>query len=707
MNWLEILKEDFLPITRVKVLARTLVREQMFNDFYESFKNADKNSAESKQFSRFLDNLSGDTPNRRSLFEEIAKFSEKKGLNPEEARKRLEKLMELRVKRPTKTKDSLMKLITDLHNVTRKVEVAKKKPDGASDELLAEQSRLRKETEAFLTKTGQFPLSGKGGKWNRYPDAQTMWQYVITRRQNPYFTITPYKGNEDKINKFAEMIGANNKDGKLYKKSGDFTGFNEFIQLVNSNPDILTYYNENIRNLSVKFVKDESSTSLDKDALRMTRDRILGLEYTVKTFTENTVKEYIEVINESVEGSKKIFIPNEPFIKNYVMISGIGDDLVMSSIAKTILRPNFDDKWVTTLTGVIRRENLLSDYAIERKLIEEIVEVLQSGGTNYKGLDLSEYEITGTREQKKRKVTDLVKNRKNPSRLSQGFGRLTGQLKANLPAYLRDNPSVSEAKIIENEYSDIYDVVYFNGKEENNKPTDERDDAGQIIMANTAVGATHAQIYDKDDPTEVIQFKDIYEELADIGEQRTEEGRYKDRASEFAPSRSKLGEVSPAKRVRTVDTQFNNPTLIRLRELSGLTDDVFSKHLISISETKGLVELVNTFDISATIPNLSLDEFIGFIGLNAEVVGADGLLDAYAELDETGDVKIADQIKEDIPIILNNLKKEIISAFENHVKLFAENFTGGKFKLGRGGSTKAKKALEALSDESVGILRES
>ena len=144
-----------------------------------------------------------------------------------------------------------------------------------------------------------------------------------------------------------------------------------------------------------------------------------------------------------------------------------------------------------------------------------------------------------------------------------------------------------------------------------------------------------------------------------------------------------------------------------MRELSGLTDDVFSKHLISISETKGLVELVNTFDISATIPNLSLDEFIGFIGLNAEVVGADGLLDAYAELDETGDVKIADQIKEDIPIILNNLKKEIISAFENHVKLFAENFTGGKFKLGRGGSTKAKKALEALSDESVGILRES
>ena len=93
MNWLEILKEDFLPITRVKVLARTLVREQMFNDFYESFKNADKNSAESKQFSRFLDNLSGNTPNRRSLFEEIDKFSEKKGLNPAEARKRLEKLM--------------------------------------------------------------------------------------------------------------------------------------------------------------------------------------------------------------------------------------------------------------------------------------------------------------------------------------------------------------------------------------------------------------------------------------------------------------------------------------------------------------------------------------------------------------------------------------------------------------------------------------
>lgn len=678
MNWLQILKEDFLPITRVKVLARTLVREQIFDDFYESFKNADKNSAESKQFSRFLDNLSGNTPNRRSLFEEIDKFSEKKGLNPAEAKKRLEKLMELRVKRPTKTKDSLMKLITDLHNVTREVEVAKKKPDGASNELLEEQSKLRKETEAFLEERAGLPLTGKGGNWNKYPDAQTMWQYVITRRQEPYFTITPYEGNEDKVNKFAEMIGANNKDGKLYKKSGEFTGFNQFIKLVNSNPDILTYYNENIRNLSLKFVKDESSTSLDKDALRMTRDRILGLEYTVKTFTEDTVLEYIEVINESVEGSKKIFIPNEPFIKNYVMVSGMGDDLVMSSIAKTILRPNFDDKWVTTLTGVIRRENLLSDYAIERKLIEEIVEVLQSGGTNYKGLDLSEYEITGTREQKKRKVTDLVKNRKSPSRLSQGFGRLTGQLKANLPAYLRDNPSVSEAKIIENEYSDLYDVIYFNGKEENNKPTDERDDAGQIIMANTADGATHAQIYDKDDPTEIIQLKDIYDELVDIGEQRTEEGR-----------------------------QFNNPTLIRLRELSGLTDDVFSKHLISISETKGLVELVNTFDISATIPNLSLDEFIGFIGLNAEVVGADGLLDAYAELDKTGDVKIADQIKEDIPIILNNLKKEIISAFENHVKLFAENFTGGKFKLGRGGSTKAKKALEALSDESVGILRES
>ena len=55
-----------------------------------------------------------------------------------------------------------MKLITDLHNITREVEVAKKKPDGASDELLAEQSRLRKETEAFLEEREGLPLTGKG-----------------------------------------------------------------------------------------------------------------------------------------------------------------------------------------------------------------------------------------------------------------------------------------------------------------------------------------------------------------------------------------------------------------------------------------------------------------------------------------------------------------------------------------------------------------
>ena len=103
-----------------------------------------------------------------------------------------------------------------------------------------------------------------------------MWQYVITRRQEPYFTITPYEGNEDKVNKFAEMIGANNKDGKLYKKEGKFNSFNEFIKLVNSNKDILTYYNENIRNLEVNLVKDNTSTSLDKDALRMTRQKIMG-----------------------------------------------------------------------------------------------------------------------------------------------------------------------------------------------------------------------------------------------------------------------------------------------------------------------------------------------------------------------------------------------------------------------------------------------
>jgi len=706
LNWLEILKEDFLPITRVKVLARTLVREQMFNDFYESFKNADKNSAESKQFSRFLDNLSGNTKNRRDLFEEIDKFSEKKGLNPEEARKRLEKLMELRVKRPTKTKDSLMKLITDLHNVTREVEVAKKKQDGASDELLNEQSRLREETEAFLKEREGLPLTGKGGNWNKYPDAQTMWQYVITRRQDPYFTITPYKGNEDKVDKFAEMIGANNKNGKLYKKSGKFDSFSEFIKLVNSNEDILAYYNENIRNLKVNLVKDSSSTSLDSDALRLTRDRIAGAKYSVKTFTEATVKEYLETINDAIDGNKSIFIPNEPFIKNYVIISGMGDELVMSPIAKILIKGEFDDSWVTDLSNKIRGENLLSDYAIERKLVDEIVQVLESGGTDYRGLDLSEYEITGTREQKKRKVTDLVKNRGSPSRLSTDFKTLKTNLKSNLPTYLRNNPSVSEAKIIENEYSDLYNVVYFNGREENNKPTNQRDSKGQIIMANTADGATHAQIYDKDNPTEVIELQDIFDELTDIGEQRTEEGRYKDRASEFAPTRSKLGEVGSAKRVKTVDTQFNNPSLRRLREISGLTTEDFPRLLMQISQTTGLVELVNTFDIEATIPNLSLDEFIGFIGLNAEVVGADGLLNAYAELDKKQDVKVAEQIRDDIPLVLENLKKEILTAFENHVKLFAENYTGGKFKLGRGGSTKAKKALEALSDESVQILRE-
>ena len=381
----------------------------MFNDFYESFKNADKNSAESKQFSRFLDNLSGNTPNRRSLFEEIDKFSEKKGLNPAEARKRLEKLMELRVKRPTKTKDSLMKLITDLHNITREVEVAKKKPDGASDELLAEQSRLRKETEAFLEETTRFPLTGKGGNWNKYPDAQTMWQYVITRRQEPYFTITPYEGNEDKVNKFAEMIGANNKDGKLYKKEGKFNSFNEFIKLVNSNKDILTYYNENIRNLEVNLVKDNTSTSLDKDALRMTRQKIMGAKYSVKTFNEKTPIEYIDAINEAIEGNKRIFVPSDPFIRNYVVIDGMGDDLAISSIAKAILDPNYGDKWATELSNYIRNQNLLSDYALERKIIEEILETLESGETTYKGIDLSRLGIEGTKAKKRRRITDLVK----------------------------------------------------------------------------------------------------------------------------------------------------------------------------------------------------------------------------------------------------------------------------------------------------------
>ncbi len=107
MNWLEILKEDFLPITRVKVLARTLVREQIFDEFYQDFKNSNKDSREAKQFSRFLDNLSGDNPNRKTLFDEIDKFSEKRGKDPREAKKRLEKLMSLRISRPTKTKDPL------------------------------------------------------------------------------------------------------------------------------------------------------------------------------------------------------------------------------------------------------------------------------------------------------------------------------------------------------------------------------------------------------------------------------------------------------------------------------------------------------------------------------------------------------------------------------------------------------------------------
>jgi len=676
LNWLEILKEDFLPITRVKVLARTLVREQNFNDFYQDFKNSDKNSREAKQFSRFLDNLSGNTPNRKSLFDEIDKFSDKKGKDPREAKKRFEKLMSLRTSRPTKTKDPLMDIITRLHDTTKEVERAKRKPDGASDELLQQQSKLREETETFLEQTTRFPLTGKGGDWNRYPDALNMWQYIITRQQKPYFSITPYEGNEDIVDKFAEMIDSDNKNGKLYKKTGQFTGFNELIKLINSNASILEYYNENIRKLTVKFVKNKSSSTLDKDALRMTRDKLSGIQYTVKTFTETTIEEYIETINEAVSGNKSAFIPNDPLIKNYVMISGMGDSLLMSPIAKTILSSEFGSNWVDEISLKIRDENLFSDYAIERKLVDEIYQTLQQGKTEYKGIDLSEYDFEGSETRKKRKITDLVKNRKNPSRLSMGFNRLKEQNRANLPVYLRNNPSISEAKIIENEYSDIYDVVYFNGKEENNKPTTQRDSKGQIIMANTEDGATHAQIYNKDSPTEVIGLSDIKEELDYIGEQRMEEGK-----------------------------KFNNPTLIRLREISGLNNKMFARHLLGISQTKGLMEIVRTFDIEATIPNLSIDEFLGFIGLTAEVVGADGLLSAYEELDDKGDIEVAKQIEKDIPQILNNLKTEIISDFQKHVELFAKNYTGGKFKLGRGGSTKAKEALEALSDEGVGILR--
>ena len=138
----------------------------------------------------------------------------------------------------------------------------------------------------------------------------------------------------------------------------------------------MEYYNENIRKLTIKLVKDESSSTLDKDALRMTRDKLSGIQYTVKTFTEATIDEYIETINEAVSGNKSAFIPNDPLIKNYVMISGMGDSLLMSPIAKTIISSEFGKEWVDELSLKIRNENLFSDYAIERKLIDEIYQTL-------------------------------------------------------------------------------------------------------------------------------------------------------------------------------------------------------------------------------------------------------------------------------------------------------------------------------------------
>jgi transposase-like protein len=345
---------------------------------------------------------------------------------------------------------------------------------------------------------------------------------------------------------------------------------------------------------------------------------------------------------------------------------------------------------------LIRGGNIFSDYAIQRSIIDDMVnKLLSQKGKKYKdltyrGIDLSSVDINLEKKKMKNTLTNmfLSNNPKADSESLNMFSTVLG-LKKNNSQNLENNLSPTEGKVVQNflnseakeaeeaglpnEYED-YSVVYFAGNRENtfDFPTDEVDESGQQIFEekNTADGADYAELRNGEEKADLADLEDFAEDA-------------KDRTNTFASLRDIAG--------------------INKDKLTAYLQDIAKEKQVTNNETgdeqyKGLDSMVSEYNENAMFPDISFREVLSFLSLMGGTVGVD-IDGKFDEIDKNADdndivQKQVDLLNKDVPELNKKFQEVLFTSLKNHLEKLVDS--DNTKSLGRFGFDKINSVLAEI-----------
>jgi len=643
----------------IQELVVELISKEDFPQFLEKVSNYDKNTPEFKKFNAFLTQLKGEGAKKKRFDKLVNRYSKMSDYSVSEVEENLKKLMENRIKT---AKDDYKEEITELFLLVTD-------DSQKSAALLRRLHKMFLELGEKLEKAG-FELDKKRGNWKRLPmETYKMWNYLYLTQNQAHIVVNGSAKDKD-LEEFATEIGGTYKNSKIFPKNNSFTNMGGFVKQVNSSKKALKLYQKLRENASFSWFKDGNTEKIDESSLKILQNVAEGGKYTVNTFNAELVKSYFDAINKVVSGDKKLFLPSKPqYIKSFYDYVVINDgNLNLNPIANSMIVQDFSNNWVSQINTIIRSGNVFSEYALRRNIIDDMYIKLSSQKNKadkdltYRGIDLSNIDISQDEKELKRTLTNLFdKNKpKADTQSVEEFKAILNAKKQN-SQNLEDNLSPTEGKLIENflnqeakdaeeqglpnEFED-YSVIYFSAGQENvfDFPTGETDEAGQEIFEEKTVsdGADYAvlMVGQGDNREEADK-----EELLELIEE-TAKGEEKDKTN----------------------------ILSGLRELAGVKQTELGAYLKQIAEEETLANMLKNYNENATFPDISFKEVLSFLTLLGGTIGYD-IEEVFDEIDKKP--KLAEdkakELNDIVPKLQQEFKEVLFTTLENHVKKLVDS----------------------------------
>lgn len=534
------------------------------------------------------------------------------------------------------------------------------------------------------------------------------------------------------IQNFAKLIDGTVENDTILTNFSNSQGFVQFVVKQPKDSKIKQAYSE-IRQYKpdLKGLEIASSTTTESDKLFLENKT-----YNVKSnFNKDDVKKYLRTIN-NIKGdissvipsmSKKDKMENNKFFPDDVIflkrVSGKQSSAVLSPYGELLLESSFGSNWFNVFFDTIRANAIISEQASELKIIDDIIEGLKDSSRPEEsklGISLIPFrtiKLTNNQENNRKKVRNFIKK---DNGLSDTISSKTRQYQTNLfQQKYKNRFTTKEAKAYEKYYEGLDEVEQEIWGE---LKIDYYDDFDNEVSSKSSTNAYYARIFLDDEEQTPDSLKDELQQItreikgSDV-RIKTEQAKIKELEEEIKRRKNnnepltnleetlenrkkKLKEAEEAPK-----TQTSKVDIIELRETL-LNASEFSDYLIVASEKQKLGDLETTFS-TVSSEKLTPESSLYFFGRIGDITGNEIVFDTYEKIDElqgqSNEIsKLANELEKQMPKILSEGKKQIISGFRIKLEQFAKspiNFFGYD-KTGK----RAVEAIKALIEE--GLLTE-